>query len=153
MDWIDPCWLLCQNDFAKARDGDGVNESLRTIELGPVQWHHFHGFLFLTVFAQSPATLQSENSYSSFWEQLLFSLRTITLQAGNNFSVRALEVELPSSAQQGMLSMEKHNKQNFMAHRSRLTPGKALARCRQGEENIFLNMIWYNIIWACEQSL
>ena len=26
-----------QNDFAKARDGDGVNESLRTIELGPVQ--------------------------------------------------------------------------------------------------------------------
>ena len=26
-----------------------------------------------------------------------------------------------------------------MAHRKILTPGKALARCRQEEENIFLN--------------
>ena len=67
--------------------------------------------------------------------------------------MRALEVELPLSAQQGMLSLEKPNKQTnkqyvqaiVMAHRKRLTPGKALAMCRQGDENIFLNDKCMNI--------
>ena len=97
----------------------------------------------LLSWARCSDTTSTASCFSQFLHkvQLLCSLRTTTLQARNNFSVRALEVELPSSAQQGMLSLEKPNKQNFMAHRNRLTPGKALARCRQGEENIFLNMI------------
>ena len=71
--------IFGSTNFVKAGDVDGVNESLRTIELGPVQWHRFHGFLFLTVFAQSPAALQSENNYSAVWEQLLCKREITTL--------------------------------------------------------------------------
>ena len=67
----------------------------------------------LLSWARCSDTASTASCFSQFLHkvQLLCSLRTTTLQAGNNYSVRALEVELPSSAQQGMLSLEKPNKQ------------------------------------------
>ena len=84
--------------------------------------------------------------------QLLCSLRTTTLQAGNNYSVRALEVELPSSTQQGMLSPEKPNKQrictsNFYGSHQKINTWQSSVR-EQNEKKTFYKFINAGIVTA-----